>query len=235
MKIDVNNNIVILNNNNQKTEIHPLWLRERVNEKEYLDNKTKQRLFDPSILEKIEIKSAIIEDNTLKLIFNDGVSSIFQIDQLKSEFLDSDNLLNTVKPCLWDSSFKDTPKYSYKKNFVESEEMFNLLKSFYKYGFVIIKNLPTENNYIINFANSIGNVRPTNFGEFFNVKSVPNPIDLAYTSLALSPHTDNPYRKPVPCIQMLHCIENEVTGGLSNCRAARPSRCGAPSIADDGR
>ena len=31
--------------------------------------------------------------------------------------------------------------------------------------------------------------------------------DLAYTSLPLAPHTDNPYRNPVPCIQMLHCIE----------------------------
>ena len=33
--------------------------------------------------------------------------------------------------------------------------------------------------------------------------------------MALAPHTDNPYRKPVPCIQLLHCIENEVGGGLS--------------------
>ena len=55
-------------------------------------------------------------------------------------------------------------------------------------------------------------MRRTNFGEFFNVKSKPNPNDLAYTSLkTLAPHTDNPYRNPVPCIQMLHCIENEVT------------------------
>ena len=38
---------------------------------------------------------------------------------------------------------------------------------------------------------------------------------MAYTSLPLSPHTDNPYRKPVPCIQLLHCIENEVSGGNS--------------------
>ena len=50
MKIEVNNNIVIFNNSNNKTEIHPLWLRERVNNKEYLDQKTEQRLFDPSLL-----------------------------------------------------------------------------------------------------------------------------------------------------------------------------------------
>ena len=72
-----------------------------------------------------------------------------------------------------------------------------------------------QNNFIINFANSIGSVRRTNFGEYFDVKSKPSPNDLAYTSLALSPHTDNPYRNPVPCIQILHCIENEVSGGFS--------------------
>ena len=38
---------------------------------------------------------------------------------------------------------------------------------------------------------------------------------MAYTSLALSPHTDNPYRKPVPCVQLLHCITNNVSGGNS--------------------
>ena len=93
--------------------------------------------------------------------------------------------------------------------------MFDLLKYFYEYGFVIVKKLPVKNNFIVKFANSVGSIRPTNFGEYFNVRSVPKPNDLAYTSLALSPHTDNPYRKPVPCIQLLHCIENEVSGGYS--------------------
>ena len=93
--------------------------------------------------------------------------------------------------------------------------MYEALVSFYKYGFVIFKNVPTENNFLVKFANSIGSIRRTNFGEFFNVKSKPNPNDLAYTSLPLAPHTDNPYRNPVPCIQILHCIENDVKGGNS--------------------
>ena len=93
--------------------------------------------------------------------------------------------------------------------------MYEALISFYKYGFIIFKNVPTENNFLVKFANSIGSIRRTNFGEFFNVKSKPNPNDLAYTSLPLAPHTDNPYRNPVPCIQILHCIENAVEGGHS--------------------
>ena len=50
-----------------------------------------------------------------------------------------------------------------------------------------------------------GPVKVTNFGEFFDVMSKPNPNDLAYKPIALPPHTDNPYRKPeAPGIQF--CI-----------------------------
>jgi len=93
--------------------------------------------------------------------------------------------------------------------------MYEALIRFYNFGFVIFKKVPTNDNFLVKFANSIGSIRRTNFGEFFNVKSKPNPNDLAYTSLPLAPHTDNPYRNPVPCIQLLHCIENQVSGGFS--------------------
>ena len=39
---------------------------------------------------------------------------------------------------------------------------------------------------------------------------------MAYTALELKSHSDNPYRKPVPGIQLLHCIANESTGGDSS-------------------
>ena len=215
MKIKVNNKTVTFNYNKQIIEIHPIWLRERVNNEEFLDKKTEQRLFDPSLLENIKIENATINGGILELSFSDGVKSKYEIDKLTSEFLDSENLSNSIKPILWDSKLKEYPTYEFKNGFFESKEMFDLLKSFYEYGFVIIKKLPKENNFIVKFANSIGSIRPTNFGKYFNVKSLPKPNDLAYTSLPLSPHTDNPYRKPVPCIQLLHCIENEVSGGFS--------------------
>jgi gamma-butyrobetaine dioxygenase len=215
MKIELNNNKVFFNVDHIQKEIHPIWLRERVREEKYLDKNNDQRLFDPSFLDNINIENGHIDNDILELTFNDGVTSKFKISKLTSEFLDSENFLNTVKQKIWDSSLQNKPIYEFKDNIYESIEMYELLKSFYKYGFVIVKNVPIKNNYIVNFANSIGSIRPTNFGEYFNVKSVSNPNDLAYTSLALSPHTDNPYRKPVPCIQLLHCIKNEVSGGLS--------------------
>ena len=216
MKIELNKNKVFFNNGSIKKEIHPFWLRERVSGEKFLDKGTQQRLFDPTFLDnEILINKVNITDKFLEIDFNDGVNSKIEINKLALEFHNEDTLLKSIPKKKWDSSLKEIKNFKYQENFFESKEMYDLLISFYKYGFVIIKDIPTHDNFIVKFANSIGSVRRTNFGEYFNVRSKPDPNDLAYTSLALAPHTDNPYRKPVPCIQLLHCIESEVTGGFS--------------------
>jgi gamma-butyrobetaine dioxygenase len=216
MKIELNENKIYFNNGSLKKEIHPFWLRERVDGEEFLDKGTQQRLFDPTSLDnEICINKANINENFLEIDFNDGVSSKIEIDKIAQEFSNEDTVIKPITKIKWDSTLKDIKNFRYQDNFFESKEMYDLLVSFYKYGFVVIKNIPTEDNFIVKFANSIGSVRRTNFGEYFDVKSKPNPNDLAYTSLALAPHTDNPYRNPVPCIQLLHCIVSEVSGGLS--------------------
>ena len=215
MKIELNNNKVYLDNHGVKKEIHPFWLRERVNGDKFLDIRTKQRLFDPTqIQENIKINDINLSNNFLEVTFNDGASTKLSIQELIEEFSNND-FIKLIKKIEWDSTLDNLNIFEFKENLFEKEEMYNALVNFYKYGFVIFKNVPTKDNFLINFANSIGSVRRTNFGEFFNVKSKPNPNDLAYTSLPLAPHTDNPYRNPVPCIQMLHCIKNEVKGGFS--------------------
>ena len=215
MKIELENNKVFFENQGSKKEIHPFWLRERANGDTFVDKGTQQRLFDPTELQdNIEIKSSKLSNDYLEILFNDGVHTKIAIENILKEFSNINDVKNITK-IKWDSSLKNYNYFEFKDNLFEDEKMLKALNNFYQYGFVIFKNVPTKDNFIVNFANSIGSIRRTNFGEFFNVKSKPNPNDLAYTSLPLAPHTDNPYRNPVPCIQMLHCIENEVSGGLS--------------------
>jgi gamma-butyrobetaine dioxygenase len=215
MKIELENNKVFFKNQGLKKEIHPFWLRERVNGDRFVDKRTQQRLFDPTELEEnIKIDSLNISNDCLEITFNDGIHTKLSIKNILKEFTNI-NDVKYIKKIKWDSSLKDLNNFEFNKNFFENEEMYKALIDFYQYGFVIFKKVPIKDNFIVDFANSIGSIRRTNFGEFFNVKSIPNPNDLAYTSLPLAPHTDNPYRNPVPCIQILHCIENEVSGGLS--------------------
>ena len=215
MKIELSKNRVFFEKQGAKKEIHPFWLRERVNSENFLDQKTQQRLFDPTMIKNSsEISKVNISDKFLEVNFKDGAYAKLVIENILKEF-EKDNELYFINKISWKSDFQNNNIYKFNKNFFEEEIMYESLLDFYKYGFVIFENVPTQDNFIVNFANSIGSIRRTNFGEFFNVKSKPNPNDLAYTSLPLAPHTDNPYRKPVPCIQLLHCIENEVGGGLS--------------------
>ena len=195
MKIELVENKIYFISNSLKKEIHPFWLRERVNGEEFLDKNTQQRLFDPTSLNSnIAISKASISDDYLVINFNDGVHSKLNIEKIASEFSNEDKVIKSIDKVKWNSDLKNIKNFEYQDDLFDSKEMHDLLISFYQYGFVIIKNVPTYDNFIVKFANS---------------------NDLAYTSLALAPHTDNPYRNPVPCIQLLHCIENKVNGGLS--------------------
>jgi gamma-butyrobetaine dioxygenase len=60
-----------------------------------------------------------------------------------------------------------------------------------------------------------GYVRETNYGRLFDVVSVKQPHNLAFTAMALGNHTDNPYRDPVPQLQLLHCLDAAEEGGES--------------------
>ena len=66
MKIELSNNKVYYNNGTSVEEIHPFWLRERANGEKFLDQKTQQRLFDPTSLSvDVEIRNAEIKNEVL--------------------------------------------------------------------------------------------------------------------------------------------------------------------------
>jgi len=84
-----------------------------------------------------------------------------------------------------------------------------------RYGFAVMTETPTEPGTLCQVAELFGYVRETNYGRFFEVRAEVNPSNLAYTNLGLQAHTDNPYRDPVPTLQILACLENSVDGGDS--------------------
>ena len=68
---------------------------------------------------------------------------------------------------------------------------------------------------VLTVAASMGYVRETNYGRLFDVRVKAAPANLAYTSRPIAPHTDNPYRDPVPTVQLLHCLRSAAAGGDS--------------------
>jgi len=218
MKVQFQNNSLSVSHFNKSYQLHPVWLRERLPGEEYFDIDTHQRLYEPSSIDlNLQITSAILSDHLLNIEFNDGVKGSYNMEDLLMEMDDQKNKKGPLPDrILWNSSLNSFPEAQFEEEMSEKKSMYDLLIDFYKYGFVIIKNVPTEDKYLLKFVNSIGPVKITNFGEYFDVMSKPNPNDLAYKPIALPPHTDNPYRKPTaPGIQFLHCLQNEVSGGFS--------------------
>ncbi len=84
-----------------------------------------------------------------------------------------------------------------------------------RHGFAVMTGLPTASGTLCQVAELFGYVRETNYGRWFEVRAKVNPNNLAYTNLGLQAHTDNPYRDPVPTLQILACLENTVEGGDS--------------------
>ncbi|GAB5435977.1 2-trimethylaminoethylphosphonate dioxygenase [Falsiruegeria mediterranea] len=84
-----------------------------------------------------------------------------------------------------------------------------------EFGFAKLTGGPTEPESLLKVADLFGYVRETNYGPYFEVRTEVNPTNLAYTGLGLQAHTDNPYRDPVPTLQILYCLENSAEGGDS--------------------
>jgi alpha-ketoglutarate-dependent taurine dioxygenase len=82
-------------------------------------------------------------------------------------------------------------------------------------GIAFLTAVPCEPQAILNAVSFVGRVAQTNYGQVFDVRSVAQPENLAYSDLGLGLHTDNPYREPVPGFQALHALLTSPQGGAS--------------------
>jgi gamma-butyrobetaine dioxygenase len=89
------------------------------------------------------------------------------------------------------------------------------LESVLRLGFVLLRDVPVEEGAVLDVARGFGFVRETNYGRLFDVRVEPDAANLAFTSRPITPHTDNPYRDPVPTMQLLHCLVSQTEGGDS--------------------
>jgi gamma-butyrobetaine dioxygenase len=89
----------------------------------------------------------------------------------------------------------------------------NCLDAVARYGVALLRGVPVVPGKVLAVAETFGFVRETSYGRLFDVRVVPDPANLAFTSREIAPHTDNPYRDPVPTLQLLHCLRDAHTGG----------------------
>ncbi|KZT59311.1 Clavaminate synthase-like protein [Calocera cornea HHB12733] len=85
-----------------------------------------------------------------------------------------------------------------------------------RYGVVFLSGVPRDGEAIWDVAGQFGEVKNTFYGPTWDVKSVPDSRNVAYTDQELGFHQDLLYMRTPPAYQVLHCIENRVSGGESS-------------------
>jgi gamma-butyrobetaine dioxygenase len=216
LQITASNELSIELSPGRRFPVHPLWLRERCQDAQSIDLRTGQRLQDPSDLDLQLGLTSIheVEPGRYRIRFTDGHEADFVAREILAEasLPPGDHDCPPVR--LWDGTLPEIPRAAWTAEPAD-EVKSSWLKPFLELGFIIFTGVPTEPETVLKVASVFGFVRDTNFGAHFDVRSVPDACDLAYTALFLDAHTDNPYRSPVPGVQLLHCLANETSGGLS--------------------
>ena len=114
----------------------------------------------------------------------------------------------------WDSGLMgNVPIGDFAQLSSDSDALGAWLEQVTRYGFGKVVNGPVEDGALFKVVDLFGYVRETNYGRHFEVRTEVNPTNLAFTGLGLQAHTDNPYRDPVPSVQVLYCLESSAAGG----------------------
>jgi gamma-butyrobetaine hydroxylase len=185
---------------------HALWLRDNCPCSE-CRHESGQRLLDTRSLPD-DLSIVAVEGCTVS--FSDGHVSPFDADWLRANAGEAPARARR----LWGAEIQDElPVARHDDVAAGAAALRDWLAAVDELGFAILTGGSTEPGTVTRVAELFGFVRETNYGRLFDVKTVVNPTNLAYTGLGLGAHTDNPYREPTPTLQLLHCLASSADGG----------------------
>jgi gamma-butyrobetaine hydroxylase len=194
-----------------ESTFHAIWLRDNCPCPE-CRHESGQRLLDTrSVPDDVALATAHADDGSITATFADGHEARFGAAWLRDHcYCGAES--HPSRRRLWDATV-ELPVLCYDEVTGSDDALRRWLRWVDELGFAILKTGPTEPGTVTRVAELFGFVRETNYGRLFDVRSVVNPNNLAYTGLGLGAHTDNPYRDPTPTLQLLHCLSSSAGGG----------------------
>jgi gamma-butyrobetaine dioxygenase len=202
------------------SEYASLWLRDNLREDR--DPHSGQRLVDiPDLPENPRIRSAIARNGAVDIEWEaEPQSATFELEWLRAhasnrslrppEFAPKRWLVGSALDAAKDFAWATLPEAQGDRA-LRAAWTARLLQD----GIAFLSQVPSVDAGILEAASLVGRISETNYGQIFDVRSVPQPENLAYSDLGLGLHTDNPYREPVPGFQVLHALVSSPDGGES--------------------
>ena len=204
---------------NEIMRFHAIWLRDNAQDDETRDQINGQRLIAlKEIPSDTWVSDARVEADSLVITFKPENKVVrYDFDWLMEN--NYDEVKNLKRGWIsqdhetWDADLAFAPSCDFDKLIKRNILTLKWLADVRKYGFGKITNGPITEGALFKVIELFGYVRETNYGKHFEVRTEVNPSNLAFTGLALQAHTDNPYRDPVPTLQLLYCLESSAAGG----------------------
>ncbi|WGI23121.1 gamma-butyrobetaine dioxygenase [Amylibacter sp. IMCC11727] len=200
---------------------HAIWLRDNALDPETRSAGNGQRLITLSdIPADVQITMASASKDGIEVTFApEGKTVQFPAEWLRDNAYDRDCGDDFALPQhveTWDKSLQSDVPVGHLPDLQSNRgALQSWLAHVRRYGFAKLTGGAAESGALLQVAELFGYIRETNYGKWFEVRTEVNPTNLAFTGLGLQAHTDNPYRDPVPTLQILYCLENSAEGGES--------------------
>jgi len=225
-RLELTDGVVRLSFEGRAIVLDAHWLRDRSVEPGQIDRTNRQRMFTPLDIAPDLAVVALSDDGhgsggrCAVVEFSDGHRATLELDTILRDLGWTIDAEAPPPPEPWTRPlarfpYVDWSEIGWSDAEADPTDIVDFLGAFYRHGYVVLRNTPTDEGTVERVANRIGYISGHNFGWVFDVRAERRPTDLAYTAIELLAHTDEPYRKEPPGIQLLHCIHNEAPGGDS--------------------
>ncbi|KAI0346180.1 Trimethyllysine dioxygenase, partial [Trametopsis cervina] len=198
------------------TRFHHVWLRDHCRCSECFHPTTKQRLSNTFDIPP-DIKPAKVESKAtgLEVLWPSSVphTSFYPWSWLRQHSYDpplQQHKLPQTEKILWGSKIQQAPPtVTYDEVMSgDGKGLYKWLTNVEKFGFSFVTGIPHTPEATEELATRIGFIRETQYGKFWDFTSDLAKGDTAYTTLALSAHTDNTYFTD-PCgLQLFHLLSH---------------------------
>ena len=168
------------------------WLRDHCRCPDCCHPHTQERIQDP-LAWSLDLRSQATRVTTsggLHITWEDAHESPFDGDWLYRYREPSTSRPRQSPVETWGAELSTRiPRFEHEAVMREDRSLLAWLRALDTFGVAVLSGCPNESLQVLRVADRIGFARPTNFGLHFDVDSKPEPVNNAYTALALPrPH-----------------------------------------------
>ncbi|CAG5109656.1 Oidioi.mRNA.OKI2018_I69.chr2.g4171.t1.cds [Oikopleura dioica] len=208
-----------INGKIENFDFSAIWLRFNCHCPDCKQEGSGQKTISPSDWpEEIKLEYAAFEGDFFKFrIEGEDHEGMIPGEMLRKYLRDENLRLNGSTNMTYHRFPNDwVPEIDFSKTLHEAGQ-YELTTKIATHGYCIVKNCSTMKNGVLEVARKISEPIPSVYGLTFDVVSLPNPNNIAYSSAGLDPHMDLVYFESPPGLQYLLCRRNDhvVKGGES--------------------